>query len=98
MRPHCRQVVMKPRRRMPLQNPGDGILAVKTVASIGTETGIESILVVCSPMSQLKGANTGRLLVHSMTLSAIATSAGGTESPSCLAVLILMDNSNLVTW
>lgn len=44
-----------------------------------------------------KGATTGPLLVHSITLSAIATSAGGTESPSCLAVLRLMDNSNLVT-
>src|SRR5450432_2303817 len=45
-----------------------------------------------------KSAITGPLLVHSITLSAIATSAGGTESPSCLAVLRLMDNSNLVTW
>ena len=43
-------------------------------------------------------AITGPLLVHSITLSALATSAGGTESPSCLAVLRLMDNSNLVTW
>ena len=45
-----------------------------------------------------KCPNTGPLLVHSITLSALATSAGGTESPSCLAVLRLMDNSNLVTW
>lgn len=46
----------------------------------------------------LKGAINGPLLVHSITLSALATSAGGTESPSCLAVLRLMDNSNFVTW
>jgi hypothetical protein len=46
----------------------------------------------------LKRANTRPLLVHSITLSALATSAGGTESPRCLAVLRLMDNSNLVTW
>jgi hypothetical protein len=43
-------------------------------------------------------ATSGPLLAHSITLSALATSAGGMESPSCLAVLRLMDNSNLVTW
>lgn len=42
-------------------------------------------------------AITAPLLVYSMTLSASATSVGGTESPSCLAVLRLRDNSNLVT-
>src|SRR5712664_3142590 len=53
----------------------------------------------CSMQSAcLKGATTGPLLVHSITLWALATSAGGTESPSCLAILRLMDNSNLVTW
>ncbi len=40
----------------------------------------------------------GPLPVHSIILSAPATSGGGTEIPSCLAVLGLMDNSNLVTW
>ena len=50
----------------------------------------------CVGMSQMCQHPT--LLVHSITLSAVATSAGGTESPSCLAVLRLMDNSNLVTW
>src|SRR6267142_166782 len=51
-----------------------------------------------SPSACLKGATTGLLLVHSITLSALTRSPGGTESPSCLAVLRLMDNSNLVTW
>jgi hypothetical protein len=36
--------------------------------------------------------------VHSMMLSALARSEGGTDRPSCLAVLRLIDNSNLVAW
>src|SRR5450755_2863288 len=43
-----------------------------------------------SPSACLKGATTGLLLVHSITLSALTRSPGGTESPSCLAVLRLM--------
>jgi len=38
----------------------------------------------------------GLALVHSMTSSALARSAGGTERPSFLAVFRLMDKSNLV--
>src|SRR4030081_3332337 len=53
---------------------------------------------ICSAPFLLESAITGPLLVQSITLSAPARSTGGTESPSCLAVLRLMDNSNLVTW
>jgi hypothetical protein len=43
-------------------------------------------------------ATTGPPPDHSITLSALATSAGGTEIPNCLAALRLTDSSNLEAW
>lgn len=96
--------VMNSRRRMCSPSSGDGILGVKTVASLGAKTGVESIVVWLGQCFQWLNAGVrlsavtrpSLLQPYSISSSASIRMDCGTARPSSFAVLVLTTSSNFV--